>query len=259
MCYGITTTFRCCARTVRRYQGGRRCEGGCDSTWAPIKVRNTCKSCRRRNEEVAEEASRQLPQQMQTAKAVVQCLRGERSDPRTDERIGYIGSILNEARQAHFARHFRLHPFTDNSPYLNTLRERLDHEAQLACGNAFTLLRPQLFEECLRRQDQLSRGRAMTYEDQVSHLQVIINGIFLPQFAPLLQTQTPQFIVSPASELDQDHATALDKVTVCAGGPLSDPGLLSPLSSEKEEHTNQTSSEAKICFSFPQWCEKHKS
>jgi hypothetical protein len=99
----------------------------------------------------------------------------------------------------------------------------------------------------------------MTYEDQVSHLQAIINGIFLPQFAPLLQTQTPQFIVSPASELDQDHATALDKVTVCAGGPLSDPGLLSPLSSEKEEHTNQTSSEAEICFSFPQWCETHKS
>lgn len=155
MCHGVQIIYRCCGKRQNRLIADAKTmdRPPCGTIWVRTKTRGRCTSCMRRRVEEERREREIFSHQCFRAKALDLLFRGERITPLTDSAVAQRDCEYDVCWDQWKARN-RLHPFPCWSSYIDVLRQRFDEEARVG-ASSFALVRPQLWEECLRRQEEL--------------------------------------------------------------------------------------------------------
>ena len=183
MCHGIVLTYRCCGKQKNLVFPGSECDFDCDGQiWGARRTApGRCRSCRLRRLRAQRRNGGRFIQHTRRAKAVLEYFRGERVTPRTDEEMQAIYAAESERRWQQYCRGYRLHPFVVHAGLSNsiisTIRSHFNLEALANPHDPFATIRPQLFDECLRRQAEITAtGRNFTWIDRAFTFEMVLDG-----------------------------------------------------------------------------------
>jgi len=185
MCHGAILTYRCCGQQRNLFQIGGECEDGfCGTVWGGNKIDapRHCRSCRIKKARAERRSGRQYINNIRRAKAVLEYLRRERATPFVDEEAQERALIAESARNWElYERGLRLHPFVVGShssqSIISTIRRHFDLDALANREDHFSTIRPYLFEECIRRQEEITAShRSITPVDRAFAFQIVVDG-----------------------------------------------------------------------------------
>jgi hypothetical protein len=185
MCHGIILTYRCCGKQRNMFQFGGECEDGfCGTIWGGNKLTapRRCKSCRIRKARAERRCGRRYQNNTRRAKAVLEYFRRDRATPFVDEEAQERALIAESNRNWElYERGFRLHPFVvasnSSQSIINTIGRHFDMEGMLHREDPFSTIRPDLFDECIRRQEEITASRrVITPVDRAFAFQIVVDG-----------------------------------------------------------------------------------
>ncbi|CAG8958841.1 hypothetical protein HYFRA_00011792 [Hymenoscyphus fraxineus] len=178
MCHGAQITYRCCGKQQNRIIPGGQCEDAepCGRIWGRSLIRRQCTSCRRQQVIETRRANQNYARGLPRAKALLEYLQGNRPSPLTNNALDQRVQEQTERYWDQWKVGTRLHPFPRGSRYIDIVRRRFDEEARVGWF-PYAIIRPQMWEECLRRQREIDASpRALSSVDKSFDFTVVLNG-----------------------------------------------------------------------------------
>jgi hypothetical protein len=146
------------------------------------------------------------------AKAVLEYLRRDRATPFVDEEAQERALIAESNRNWElYERGFRLHPFvvgSDSSQsIIHTVRRHFGMEYMVNREDPYSYIRPDLFEECIRRQEEITASRrVITPVDRAFAFQIVVDGGIEYPGEPHIEPEIPTAHVEEVSHPDYSEA-----------------------------------------------------
>ncbi|CAG8977850.1 hypothetical protein HYALB_00011656 [Hymenoscyphus albidus] len=199
MCHGAQITYRCCGERQDRIIPGGQCEdsGPCGRIWGRSIIRRQCTSCRRQQIMEARRANENYSRGLPRAKALLEYFQDNRPTPLTNQALAERNYEQTERCWDQWKAGTRLHPFPQGSQYIDIVRQRFDEEARVGWF-PYAIVRPQMWEECLHRQEEIDGSpRVLSSVDKSFEFSVVLNG----------ERTTDTDGISRDEETEADHST----------------------------------------------------
>lgn len=185
MCNGHVITFSCGHQTSLVRPGGE-CGVDCSGQiWGPRTTSaQRCRSCMLRRRRAQRRYNRRFAYHTTRAKGLLEYFRGERLLPQCDEDLECAHCHIDHSDRNWYLYNLRsrLHPFTATRglsrprTVISTIRDHFNLEAQANFHDEYASIRPQLFDECLRRQAQITAEQ--------THLEDVDKAFFFQNIVP---------------------------------------------------------------------------